>query len=133
MIWPFRRGPDQSALGPRGEKLARKFLKRLGLKVLAENYRCPAGEADLIALDPSTRKELGAETIVFVEVKTRRSDRYADPESAVDSRKREHLRKVAKYYLATRRAEDFCTRFDIVSIVLRQGEQPQIKHIPGAF
>jgi len=60
------------ALGDRGEALARRFLKKAGLQILATNYRCPAGEIDIIALDPSTRQTpAGAETIVFVEVKTR--------------------------------------------------------------
>jgi putative endonuclease len=120
-------------LGGRGEKLARQFLKRAGLKILAENYRCPAGEADLIALDASTQKTTGAQTIALVEVKTRSGDHYTDPESAVDSRKRRKMRKVAEHYLASRRAGDFNLRFDIVSVVIRPGEGPQVKHIPGAF
>ena len=132
-MWPFRRSSSQSPLGPAGEKLARQFLKGAGLKILAENYRCPAGEADLIALDPSTAGTVGAETIAVVEVKTRCSDRYTDPESAVDSRKRLRLRKVADYYLQAHRGGDFNVRFDIVSIGLRDGQEPQIKHIPGAF
>jgi len=103
------------------------------MKILARNYRCPAGEADLIALDPSTRKELGAETIAFVEVKTRASDRYAPPESAVNADKRRRMKKIADYYLAARKAEGFNVRFDIVSIVVREGEPPQIKYITNAF
>ena len=62
-MWPFRRRGNLP-LGARGERLAKRFLKRRGLKILATNYRCPAGEADLIVLDRSTRKDFGAATVV---------------------------------------------------------------------
>jgi putative endonuclease len=120
-------------LGPRGEALAAKFLTRQGLKILARNFRCPAGEADLIALDSSTARTAGAETIVFVEVKTRSSDRYSSPESAVNDAKRRKMRKVADSYLAARRTEGFNVRFDIVSIVIRDDGKPQIKHLVDAI
>jgi putative endonuclease len=139
-VWPFARKPapqpaDSSTadVGRRGEELARRELRKQGLKILARNYRCPAGEADLIALDTSTRKQSGAETIAFVEVKTRAGSGYAPPESAVNADKQRRMRKVANYYLASRKADAFLTRFDIVAVVLRPGEQPQIKHIPNAF
>jgi len=103
------------------------------MKILATNYRCPSGEVDLIALDRSTRKATGAETLVFVEVKTRTSDRYTDPESAVNRDKQRRIRKVAGYYRTRRRAEDYNVRYDIVSVVLRPDADPQIKHIPDAF
>ena len=139
-MWPFGRRPKRQSseartarLGRQGEKLACRLLGKKGMKVLAQNYRCPAGEADLIALDPSTRKELGAETIAFVEVKTRTSDRYTPPEAAVNADKRRRMRKVADYYLASRKAQDYAIRFDIVSIVIRPGQEPEVRHIPGAF
>ena len=129
-MWPFVRCKD---LGRRGEKIARRFLKRRGLKILACNYRCQAGEVDLIALDRSTRRESGAETVAFVEVKTRSSDRYTDPEFAVDSVKRRHLRKVARHYLTCHDTADLNVRFDIVAIVIPDGKKPQVKYIPNAF
>ena len=131
-MWPFG-APDKPGLGRRGEKAARKFLRRAGLKILARNYRCPVGEVDLIALDASTRSRPGAETIAFVEVKTRSSDRHVEPESAVDAAKRRRLRKVAGYYLATHDAAEFDVRFDVVAVVARPGEKPQVRHIPDAF
>jgi len=103
------------------------------MKILASNYRCCAGEVDLIALDPSTRKELEAETIVFVEVKTRTSDKYVDPQSAVDSEKRRRIRKVADYYLSRHQAEDLAVRFDVVAVVLDGARASKITHIPQAF
>lgn len=124
---------SDKSLGHKGEKLAARYLRREGLKILARNYRCPPGEIDIIALDRSTRHNSGAETIVFVEVKTRSSDRYVEPESAVDARKRQQLTRPANYYLAHHKTADYAARFDIVSIVIREGEKPQIKHIQDAF
>ena len=129
-MWPFRRNIP---LGEKGEKLARRFLQRKGMEILATNFRCPAGEADLIALDTKDPDRPGAATLAFVEVKTRSDDHYADPESAVNARKRKQVRKVADYYVRRYAAGDLSVRFDIVSIVLRPGENPQIRHMPGAF
>ena len=132
-MWPFRRARGRDDLGRRGERLAARLLRRRGMKVLARNYRCPAGEADLIALDRSTRGDLGCGTLAFVEVKTRSSDRYVGPESAVDSRKRRRLERIADCYLATHDAGDFAVRFDIVAVVLAPGAEPQITYLPDAF
>lgn len=139
-MWPFRQrkglrdgadanSPSTAALGARGEKLAKKFLRRNGWKILAANYRCPVGEADLIGLD---RRE---QTIVFVEVKTRSSDRNVAPESAVNAAKQARLRKIARYYLATRNTADMPVRFDVISIVIPYDgkKSPDIRHIPDAF
>ncbi len=125
------RGED--ALGPAGEKLACRHLKKLGYKILAANYRCPAGEADIIALDVSTFAKAGVETIVFVEVKTRASSAYTQPQAAVTAEKRRRLGRVASYYLSTRDTRGFGLRFDIVAIVLPPGGKPQLEHIVGAF
>ena len=102
------------------------------MKILARNYRCAAGEIDLIALDESTRAS-GAETIAFVEVKTRSSDRHTDPEAAVDAEKRRHMKKAAETYLARRDAGGLNVRFDIVAVVARPGARPQVRYIPNAF
>lgn len=119
-------------LGALGETTARRFLKSQGLSILARNYRCPAGEVDLIALEkPAVRG--GAETIVFVEVKTRTSDAFTDPEAAVDSAKCRRIRRVANYYLSTRPTQGYNLRFDILAIVLAEGKPPRIKHIVDAF
>jgi len=138
-MWPFDRfrstpkpAPAES-LGRHGEKLAAKFLRRLKYKPLATNYRCPAGEADLIVLDTSTRRQSGRETIVFVEVKTRRDTTNVSPESAVNAAKRRQLRRVARYYLTTRDTRDFDHRFDIIAILTPPGEPLRITHIKNAF
>ena len=133
-MWAFGRSRSSLDLGRRGEKLARKHLRRAGLKILARNYRCSVGEIDIIALDSSTRRRDGAETVVFVEVKTRSSDQYTDPEAAVDKDKRRRMRKTANYYLTTHDAGGFNARFDIVSILITDEQRkPQIKHIVDAL
>jgi len=110
-------------LGGRGEDLAARFLARKGLKVLERNFRCPAGEVDIIARD--------GETVVFVEVKTRRGGLFGHPLEAVHSTKRDRLRKTALFYLSTRGGEA-PARFDIVGINLGPGA-PEIEHVEDAF
>lgn len=135
-MWPFGRGRAEArgsrSLGAIGEKLAVRCLRGKGYKILARNFRCPAGEVDIIALDRSGC-EGGAETIVFVEVKARSSEKYVGPESAVDSRKRRQLSRVARYYLARHDAGGFAVRFDVVAVVAAADLQPQVRHIPDAF
>ncbi|MFW6155082.1 MAG: YraN family protein [Planctomycetota bacterium] len=121
-MWPFGRN---LSTGRRGEKLAARALKRAGCAILARNYRCPAGEADLIALT--------GETLVFAEVKTRSTDRYVDPAAAVNKAKRERYRKVARYYLHRTRRWDLDVRFDIVAVVIAPGAKPVVRHVPDAF
>jgi len=128
-MWPF--GRRDVPLGRRGEKLAARELQRQGLKILARNYRCPMGEIDLIALGRSTRAN-GAETLVFAEVKTRSSDRYTDPESAVTPDKQRRIRRTAEYYVQRRDAQEFNIRFDVIAVIIRD-DRREIRHIPDAF
>ena len=123
------------ALGNRGEDAACRFLKKTGMKILARNYRCPGGEIDIIALDASTRKTSRAETIVFVEVKTRATETAAGPEAAVDAHKREQVEKAARYYLRHYPAKGYLTRYDIVAVVIPPGkkQEPAVRHIQKAF
>ena len=132
-MWPFTRprGDDESNLGKTGEELAAKFLRKQGLKILARNYRCPSGEADIIALDPKCPS--GGEAVAFVEVKTRATDRYTSPESAVNAAKQKTLRAIARYYCSSRDTTGLTIRFDIVAIVLAPPAEPKIKHIVAAF
>ena len=103
-------------LGAGGETVVRAYLERLGWRVLASNYRCKAGEMDLIA------EETGPEgaTLVFVEVKTRRGRGHGSPIEAVDARKQLRLASIAQTYLGERGAggaEPNC-RFDVAEVRL---------------
>jgi putative endonuclease len=131
-MWPFRRRHaavpvDAASVGRRGETLARKHLRRRGWTILARNYRCPAGEIDLIALDRSD----GA--VVFVEVKARTDDSHVAPYSAVNAEKQRRIRSAAKYYLARRDTGTLTARFDVVSIVFRPNAEPALDHLVDAF
>jgi len=129
-IWPFRKR-DRS-LGANGEEVACKFLKHHGIKILARNYRCPHGEIDIIAFDKDAASHFGSNCIIFVDVKTRRSDAYATPASAVDEDKQRRIKKTAGYYLTHRQATEMPVRYDIISIVMGDGP-PRVQHITGAF
>lgn len=132
-MWPFGRGrpagADGKGLGSLGEKLAVRHLRRNSYKILARNFRCPSGEVDVIALDRSP----GGGAIVFVEVKTRGSEKYVGPESAVDARKQRQLARVARYYLSHHDAGGYAVRFDVVGIVIGQHGRPEVRHIIDAF
>jgi len=123
------------ALGDRGEAAACRCLKKAGMKILARNYRCPGGEIDIIALDPSTRRSRQAETIVFVEVKTRASETPAGPASAIDAHKRKQVVHAARYYLRHYPAKGYLTRYDAVAVIIPPGRKikPSVRHIPNAF
>ena len=105
-----------------------KYLKRSGLKILAQNYRCQAGEIDIIALDCS-----GAQTICFVEVKTRSGDEFVKPISAVGKAKRRQIRRAGQYYLAQNADDNIDARCDVITLVIRSGLKPQLEHTQNAF
>ena len=94
-------------LGKKGEKLAQKFLKKRGYEIIKTNYTTPFGEADIVAKS--------GEYVVFVEVKTRTSDKYGTPAEAVNRTKRDRYIKIAKcYWLET--GEEPNARFDVVEV-----------------
>lgn len=111
-------------LGKHGEDLAARYLKRLGYKLITRNYKLKTGEIDIIALDQRT--------LVFVEVKTRRSGVYAQPLESVGWHKQQKLRYLANRYLTTHNVPDSEVRFDIISIV-ESGGRPEIEHLKNAF
>ncbi|NOX58400.1 MAG: YraN family protein [Planctomycetes bacterium] len=112
-------------LGAHGEKLARKFLKRLGYRILKTNYWCPLGELDIVAAD--------GDTIVFIEVKTLRSDQAADPEVSVNWGKRCKITKVARYFIAQTNSHALAARFDVIAVVVPETGKPTLTHFIDAF
>ena len=118
---------DQSstrALGRHGEDIAWEYLKRRGYRILERNYRCRYGEIDLVAKD--------GETIVFIEVKSRRTAAFGDPEEAVSLAKQKKISTVALNYLKDKGLYDRPARFDVVSVLASVPGQ-QITLIPDAF
>ena len=101
---------DKKEFGRFGEQTATEYYRRAGYHVLATNYRCKAGEIDLVV---SRGREL-----VFVEVKSRRDDSYGKPAEAVGPKKMHHLRQTAACYLKQHRCLAEEVRFDIIEITL---------------
>jgi len=117
---------DRKLLGRWGEKRCEKFLKRKGLKILTRNFSCKTGEIDLIMVDTDG-------SIVFVEVKARADENFAEVETSITSAKKARLQKTARYFIAGNNIQNRPFRFDIVMIVLGQSGRPQIRHYENAF
>ncbi len=120
-----RRWPADQAAGRRGEDLAHRWLQREGLTVVARNYR-PAeggGEIDLVAWE--------RDTLVFIEVKARRSDEYGAPERNIGEAKRAALEHAARAYARRANVPWDRVRFDTVSILLDQ--PPRLRHARAAW
>ena len=116
---------DRAMLGRTGEKRAEKFLKRNGYRIVTRNYRCPAGEIDLVALD--------GRTVVFAEVKTRADRQHADPQDAVNSAKQYRLIKTAMHFIAKTGSQGRSYRFDILAITSSDAKKMDIEHFKDAF
>ncbi|MEJ2744403.1 MAG: YraN family protein [bacterium] len=112
-------------LGVEGERLAERFLRKRGYRILARNFRCPRGEIDLVARDGAT--------VVFVEVKGKRTGKFGSPLEAVTARKRRRLALVANYYLTAFKLHHLRTRFDVVGIRWVTGGEPSIVLVKDAF
>jgi len=117
---------DRKLLGRWGEKRGEKFLKSKGLKTLARNFSCKAGEVDLVMVDADG-------SIVFVEVRTKADESFSPPEETITYPKRAKLFRAARYFLATHHIEDRPLRFDVVTVVLGQTGRPQVRHYQNAF
>ena len=115
---------QKKELGDKGEALAAEFLKKKGLEVLATNWRHSRGEVDIIARNP--------EELIIVEVKTRSTNYFGEPEESVDSHKQDLLSACAWAFLEEHDL-DLPVRFDVVSILVKDGSDPTIHHIPDAF
>ena len=113
--------------GSWGEALAARFLRKKRYTILATNYRCRFGEIDLIVSDKNY--------LVFVEVKLRKSDRFASAYEHVDGHKQQRIRTTAQMFLS-----EYCTqlqpRFDVIEIYAPNGiltSHPTINHLEDAF
>ena len=115
---------SQLPLGRRGERAAEKYLRRNGYRIVARNFRAAGAEIDLIAMD--------GETLVFVEVKTRRSRDAGAPEEAVDARKQTRMRRAAEVFARRYRADEIEMRFDIVAVDA-SGKRLEIELLRNAF
>lgn len=111
-------------LGKYGEEKAVEYLEKQGYEIIARNFRSARGEIDIIARDE--------DFIIFIEVKLRRSQKYGPPQSAVDYRKQEKIKKVTEYFLLKQGLRNERIRFDVISIEIEAGKV-KLKHFKNAF
>ena len=117
--------PEHLRRGELGERAAKKHLQKLGLKFLTANFRSDRGEIDLVFRDD--------DCLVFVEVKSRSSEDWTRPAAAVDARKRRLLSQTALDYLKLLKNPEVKIRFDIVEVLLTDGEVREVRHLPNTF
>lgn len=113
-------------MGRIGEKIARAWLWSRGAKVLYTNYRARGGgEVDIIARS--------GKLLLFTEVKTRTTTDRGRPLDAVDESKRRLIRKGANAWLAALGTREIPWRFDVIEVVLVDGERPRVHRVENAF
>jgi len=110
--------------GKKSESIAAKHLKKNGYKILEQNYRTKLGEIDIIAKDK--------DTLVFVEVKARSSNRFGNPKWAVTLKKQIKISMVALLYIKSTKQRNVKARFDVVAISSAK-DKPSIEIIKNAF
>lgn len=110
--------------GKDGEQIAVDYLRKKGYRICETNFRCPFGEIDIIA------REEGE--LVFIEVKTRKSNQLGYPEEAVGMEKQRKLSRLALWYMQKNASISISARFDVVAITLLP-EENEIKLIKNAF
>jgi putative endonuclease len=113
------------ALGITGENLACDALTRRGYAILARRYRTRVGEIDIVARDGGT--------LVFIEVKTRTSERFGRPVEAVTGWKQRRIVLMAQHFLSRHRLHGRACRFDVVSVMCPEGEPPVVEVVQDAF
>ena len=105
-------------LGQEGEKIATKYLQRLGYNIIEKNFRCKSGEIDIIAKED--------DEIVFIEVKTRSNNKYGEPIESINKIKQKHIVSTASYYLFLNYLNEANIRFDVIEILKK--DKIYIKH-----
>jgi len=112
-------------LGKIGEQQAFKYLKKKKFKIIKQGFQLYKGEIDIIAYD--------GDTLVFVEVKTRRNYKYGRPEEAVTPAKQQQIQKIAQAFLTKNHIEDIKCRFDVLALLYDRDKKFRIEHFIDAF
>ena len=111
-------------IGALGEQLAVEYLHGLGLRIVARNWRCRYGELDVIAAE-------AADTLVFVEVKTRTGDCFGGVAEAVTPQKVRRIRRLAGLWLAGQESGWSQIRLDVIGVRLGRCRTPEVTHVRG--
>ncbi len=130
MIAAFRRwlgerrgGDPRKPLGGRAERLAARHIKRQGGRIVTRNWTSKLGELDLVAVE--------GEDLVFVEVKSKKSDAFGRPAQQVNRDKRRRIERLAEAFCRVRRLDPPAIRFDVVEVIWT--EPPTVEWIRGAW
>ena len=99
---------DRKRTGKKGEDIAVAYLISRGYRIVERNYKCPLGEIDIVARD--------GDEIVFVEVKSRKSEEFGDPQLAVGLKKQKKVSRISLAYLKEKHLYPCNARFDVVAI-----------------
>ncbi|MBM9510798.1 YraN family protein [Desulfogranum marinum] len=121
----LKRKTKNIELGKHGEDIAADYLIQSGYSIITRNYRRRFGEVDIVARQDAT--------IVFVEVKTRRSAAFGTGFEAVDVRKQRQLTRIAQDYLSRHNLINVNARFDVVAVQLANDGTSRIEIITNAF
>ncbi|WP_169165894.1 YraN family protein [Cellulomonas taurus] len=113
---------DRQSIGRRGEALAAQWVRSRGWRVIDSNWRCPAGEIDLVALD--------GEHLVVIEVKTRTGTGFGHPAEAVTASKLGRLRRLAAHWVAAHDLRPASIRVDVIAVLLL-GHRARIELLAG--
>ena len=116
---------ERISLGRQGEEFACQHLRRLGYRILCQNYRRRQGEIDIVAEDGAV--------LVFVEVKTRSGIAFGDPLEAITLRKRSQIAGTALQYLAENDCHDRASRFDVVGVLIKDDGTFTLQLVRDAF
>lgn len=117
----------KNSLGRQGEEFACKFLESKGYSLVTKNFRYQRAEIDLIFTDEESKR------LVFVEVKTRRTKTFGEPEESVTEAKQMQLIKSAQGFLMNNEQyADYEKRFDVAAIFIQNGKET-INYIENAF
>ena len=117
---------DAQAIGWLGERVAAAWLRREGCRILYRNFRAPAGgEVDLVVRDGAL--------LIFAEVKTRRAGGRGRPLDAVDAAKQQLIERGANAWLKLLGTRELPWRFDVIEVIVEDGQKPRVTRVRDAF
>lgn len=126
MTGPDGRGIGPAAIGVLGERIARAWLRAQGAKILYRNFKAPGGgEVDIVARE--------GRQLLFTEVKTRRAGGPGRPLDAVDRDKQRLIERGANEWLRLLGTREIPWRFDVIEVVLTEGEKPLVRRVENVF
>lgn len=126
MTGPDGRGIGAAAIGVLGERIARDWLRAQGAKILYRNFKAPGGgEVDIVARE--------GRQLLFTEVKTRRAGGPGRPLDAVDRDKQRLIERGANEWLRLLGTREIPWRFDVIEVILTEGEKPLVRRVENVF